>query len=261
MTTAAGPLALVTPVVMAPAIVTPVAYLISAVLAVVGCAVACTGARRAPGPWAYAVARVLGVLLAADAVSFVVAIVVNGTFSAKASLPLPLCDMAVLVAAAACWWRSPVLVELTYFWGLAGTLQGAITPDLNAGFPHLVFFQYVVGHFGIVMAALLLVVGLRIPARPGAVRRIYGITAAYTAFVGVVDWTTGANYMFLRQAPSNWTLLRILGPWPWYVLSAAGLAFVLIVALNSPFWWIRRSGTRSTSHTAGAHANSTETRA
>ncbi|MDA8379901.1 MAG: TIGR02206 family membrane protein [Actinomycetota bacterium] len=243
------------------AVVTPAAYLISAVLAVVGCAGVCIGARRAPGPWAHAVARVLGVLLAADAVSFVVAIVVGGTFSAKTSLPLPLCDMAVLVAAAACWWRSPVLVELTYFWGLAGTLQGAITPDLNAGFPHLVFFQYVVGHFGIVMAALLLVVGLRIPARPDAVRRIFGITAAYTALVGLVDWTTGANYMFLRRPPSNWTLLRLLGPWPWYVVSAAAVAFVLIVALNSPFWWIRRRGSQTTTPATGAHAAGTGTKA
>ena len=95
----------------------------------------------------------------ADAVSYSVGLVVQGTWSPKTSLPLALCDVGVLVAAAACWWETALLVELTYFWGLAGTLQAVITPDLNVGFPHLVFFQYVVGHVGIVVAALFLVVG------------------------------------------------------------------------------------------------------
>jgi hypothetical integral membrane protein (TIGR02206 family) len=144
------------------------------------------------------------------------------------------------VAAAACWTRVAVLVELTYFWGLAGTLQAVITPDLNAGFPHLVFFQYMVGHLGIVVAALYLVVGLRITPRPGAVLRVFAITLGYTAFVGLVDGLTGANYMFLRAPPGEWTLLKVLGPWPWYIGSAAGVALVLLLALDAPFWASRR---------------------
>jgi hypothetical integral membrane protein (TIGR02206 family) len=165
---------------------------------------------------------------------------VAGTFSAKTSLPLALCDMAALVAAAACWFRIPVLVELTYFWGLAGTLQAVITPDLNSGFPHLVFFQYMVGHIGIVLAAVFLVVGLRIAPRPGAVLRVFAITLGYTAFVGLVDGLTGANYMFLRSPPGEWTILRLLGPWPWYIGSAAGVALVLLLVLDAPFWRRRR---------------------
>ncbi len=105
--------------------------------------------------------------------SYSVGLAVQGTWSPKTSLPLALCDVGVLVAAAACWWRVTLLVELTYFWGLAGTLQAVITPDLNVGFPHLVFFQYLVGHVGIVAAALFLVVGMRIvPRRRSVVRRL-----------------------------------------------------------------------------------------
>lgn len=185
-------------------------------------------------------ARVVGAVLLADAVSFIWAVVVDGTFSWRGSLPLALCNCAALVAAAACWWRVPVLVELTYFWGLAGTLQAVITPDLNSGFPHLVFFQYMAGHLGIVAAALFLVVGMGIVPRPHAAPRVFAITLTYTAFVGLIDGVTGANYMFLRQPPSNWTLLKVLGPWPWYTFSAAGVALVLIVLLDMPFWHSRR---------------------
>ncbi len=36
----------------------------------------------------------------------------------------------------------------------------------------------------------------------------FAITLAYTAFVGLVDACSGANYMFLRRPPGNWTLLQ-----------------------------------------------------
>lgn len=222
------------------AIVTPTAYVVTVVVAVVLGLGVCVAAVGDGGRWRVAAAFVIGLLLFADAVSFIVALAVAGTFSAKTSLPLALCDMAALVAAAACWTRLMVLVELTYFWGLAGTLQAVITPDLNVGFPHLVFFQYMIGHLGIVVAAFFLVIGLGLRPRPGAVVRVFLITLAYTAFVGVVDALTGANYMFLRAPPGEWTLLRVLGPWPWYIGSAAGVALVLLVALDAPFWPGRR---------------------
>jgi len=218
------------------ATVTPITYWTVVALAGLGCAALCATARRHPGRWRVTVARVIGVALAADAVSYTLSLVVGGTWSAKTSLPLALCNAIVVVAAVACWWRVPLLVELTYFCGLAGTLQALLTPDLSTGFPHLVFFEYLVGHVGIVVAALFLVVGMGRHPRPGSVPRVFAIVAAYTALVGLVDATTGANYMFLRRPPGEWTLLRLLGPWPWYVVSAAAVALVLLVLLDLPFW-------------------------
>src|SRR5579872_4116294 len=213
--------ALTAPALMA--VVTPVAYGAAVALAAVAGVAACAGGRRRPGPWRQWVARLLGAALLGDAVSYVLALVVAGTFSARTDLPLALCNVAVLVAAAACFWRLPVLVELTWFWGLAGTLQAVITPDLDVGFPHLVFFQYMVGHLGIVLAAVFLVIGMDIRPRPGAVGRVLAVTALYTGLVGLVDGVSGANYMFLRSPPANWTLLRVLGSWPWYTVSGAAV--------------------------------------
>lgn len=217
------------------AVVTPAAYWPCVLVAFGACVGLCLLARRRPGPWTEAVARVIGLLLAADVVTYSLGLAVAGTWSARTSLPLALCDVAVVVAAVACWWHVPVLIELTYFWGLAGTLQAVVTPDLNVGFPHLVFFEYVVGHVGIVAAALFLVVGLRIEPRPGAVGRVFLISVAYTASVGAVDAVTDANYMFLRRPPGEWTLLRLMGPWPWYVLTAAAVALGLFTLLDLPF--------------------------
>ena len=221
-------------------LVTPMPYLGAVLLAVALGVALCVGARLKPGRWTLVAARLIALVLLADAISFVVTELWAGTWSPKTDLPFALCDIAILVAAAACWWQRPLLVELTYFWGLAGTLQAVVTPDLNAGFPHLVFFQYLLGHLGIVLAALYLVIGLRIAPRPGSVMTTFAITLAYTAFVGVVDALVGANYMFLRRPPGNWTLLRVLGPWPWYIASSAGVALALLVTLDLPFWLGRR---------------------
>jgi hypothetical integral membrane protein (TIGR02206 family) len=214
----------------------PVAYGVTVGVAAVLCTLACAAARIRPGPWRRWVAGAVGTVLFADLVSYIVTETVDGTWSFKTSLPLPLCDVGVLVAAVACLWNVPLLVELTYFWGIAGTLQAVAFPDLSSSFPHLVWFQYTAGHLGIVFAALFLVIGLRHKPRPWAIVRVFAITIAYSAFVGFVDWQTGANYMFLRQPPSEWTLLKVLGPWPWYIFSAAGVAFVLITLLDMPFW-------------------------
>lgn len=223
------------------AVVSPGAYWTAVAVAAAGCALLCSEARRRPGPWTKTAARALGALLFVDAVVYTTGKSLSG-WSPSTSLPLALCDVAALVAAAACWWPRPILVELTYFWGLAGTLQAVATPDVTATFPHLAFIEYVVGHVAIVVAALFLVVGLRHSPRPGAVPRVFAITAAYTAFVGIVDATTGADYMFLRRPPSEWTLLKVLGPWPWYIVSAAGLAVLLLLLLDAPFWAARHRG-------------------
>jgi hypothetical integral membrane protein (TIGR02206 family) len=161
---------------------------------------------------------------------------VTGRWSVQASLPLALCDVALVVAAIACWspeWDLPV--ELTYFWGLAGTLQAVVTPDLSAEFPRAEFFEFVVGHLGIVIAALFLVVGLRRRPRPGSVRRVFAITAAYTVFVGFFDWLSHSNYMYLAARPAHFSLLSLMGPWPWYLASGTAVAVLLLLILDEPF--------------------------
>jgi hypothetical integral membrane protein (TIGR02206 family) len=185
--------------------------------------------------------RVLAVVLAADALVFVVRQIVGGNWSVRNSLPLALCDVALVVAAFACWWPSWFLcVELTYFWGLAGTLQAVLTPDLHVGFPSLEFVQFVVGHLGIVLAALYLVVGLGIIPRQGAAVRVFAITVAYAMVIGAFNWFTGSNYMYLAAPPENPSLLSMLGPWPWYLFSATGVAIVLFAVLDAPFRPTRR---------------------
>ena len=190
-------------------------------------------ARKRPGEWL----KVLAVVLVVDEVSWWVYLLFGGVPGSRfaQSLPLQLCDVAILVTAAALWIRNRLAVEVSYFWGLAGTIQALFTPDVPQHFPSYPYFQYYIAHGGVVAASLILVVGMRLHPRPWAVVRVAGLTIAYAALVGITDAVTGANYMYLRSKPPSPTLLDVLGPWPVYIFSATLIAFVLFAILDAPF--------------------------
>jgi hypothetical integral membrane protein (TIGR02206 family) len=188
------------------------------------------------------ICRALAVVLVVDEVSWWVFVATGGVPGAQLAqaLPLQLCDITTLIAALALWFRRPLLVELTYFWGLAGSFQGLLTPDLPQHFPSYPYVQYYVAHGGIVAAALLLVVGLRVHPRPFAVAWVGLLALMYAALLGLVDAATGANYMYLGSKPAAPTLLDLMGPWPWYLLGAAALGVLFLAILDAPFYVGRR---------------------
>ncbi len=202
-----------------------------------------TAARLRPGPWTDAAARILaGVLVGAEVGWWIYLVATHANRGELAyALPLQLCDAAIFVSAFALWTRRQLLVEITYFWGLAGTIQAIFTPDLPQHFPSFPFIQYYVAHGGVVAAALLLVVGLGQWPRRQALLWVAAITVGYAAFVGLLDALTGADYLYLRAKPTSATLLDVMGPWPWYIGWAALVGMALFVILDAPFRVLRRT--------------------
>ena len=217
-------------------------HLIPLALLVIAATTLCMAARLAPGRWTGVVAAIIAVAIVITTLSWQPYVLVNKSWSAALSLPVQLCDVGGFVAAAALLWRRAVLVELAYFWGLGGTVQALLTPDLPQHFPSYPYFQYYIAHGGVVAAALVLVVGLRI--FPEHLARVIGFTIGYTALVGLIDAVTGANYMYLRAKPPTPTLLDVLGPWPVYILAATAIALGLFALLDAPFRF-RRGGFRT----------------
>src|SRR5579864_290978 len=139
------------------------------------------------------------------------------------------------VVAAALWWRTRFAFEVSYFWGLGGTLPGLFTPDVPGHFPEPVYFQYYAEHGLLVLGAFYLVVALRMRPAQRAVLRVSIATAIYATAVGVVDYLTGGNYLFLRNLPPTRTLLDYMGPWPWYIVTLTVLAIGVFSLLYMPF--------------------------
>jgi len=202
-------------------------------------AITSAAVRLHPGPWLPLFTRMLAVLLvASEAIWWLYAAVHH--LPLAVALPLQLCDLAPLVAALALWWRWPLAAEIAYFWGLAGSTQALLTPDLPDRFPSFLFLQYIAEHGLTVVAALLLPIGLGLHPRPGALLRVTLATAGLVVIAGIADLLTGGDYMFLARPPASPTLLSLLGPWPWYLAGAAVVALVLVALLELPFRWQRR---------------------
>ena len=119
--------------------------------------------------------------------------------------------------------------ELGYFWGLGGTLQGLITPDIAYDFPDPQFIFFAINHAGIITALLYLTFTGQRP-RLVSLPRVAAATILYALVAGLADYLLGTDYGFLAAKPRNPSLLDFLAPWPWYIpeLVLIGLASLLI---------------------------------
>ncbi len=151
-------------------------------------------------------------------------------------LPLQLCDWAMIVIIVALWTGNRRWLEVAYFWGIGGTLQAIITPNLQFGFPDLRFISFFVAHSGIIIGIvfLMLIYGFR-PRAIGIVRT-FAWTEVYFVVAFTADLLTGENYGFFLHKPEAASLLSFLSGWrPLYLLEFHVLAFVFFTLLYAPF--------------------------
>ena len=160
-------------------------------------------------------------------------------------IPFHLCDIAAITGGLALLTRRPLLASLTYFWGLAATIQALLTPAVTVGFPSLPFLMFFVQHFAIVCTALYLpiVQGWR-PKIPfwRSPLEVYGWTLAYLAFAMNVNKLLHTNFGFAARKPDNPSLIDVLGPWPIYLVWMSLIALVLFLLLALPFIRSRSAG-------------------
>ncbi len=209
------------------------AHLAALAVLVAGCFAAVAAPRRWPGDWIrWASWALAGVVLAGWAGDYVAEVVV-GTWSLRFSLPLQLTDAVSLAAIVALLTRRQLFVELLYFWAFSASLQAALTPDVSNSFPSVFYFTYFAYHVGSLTAACLLVFGCGLYPRRGAIWRVFGLTLAWTAVAAVGDLATGGNYMYLSSKPIHNSLLNVMGPWPWYIVTGAAVALMLFALLEA----------------------------
>lgn len=163
-------------------------------------------------------------------------------------LPLHLCDLASFAGAIALIWRHQLAAELAYFWAMAGTLNGLITPAIANGFPHPVFIAFFMLHGTVVVAAVYLIGGLRLWPGPGAIWRVFLASLAYLMAIATINSLLRTNFAFVCRKPDTPSLMDVMGPWPWYVLWLIPLGLVLYTIFYFPFWLARRKGWDSPPH-------------
>lgn len=160
----------------------------------------------------------------------------TGQWSLRTMLPLHLCSASAVLSTVMLITRSYALYEVLYFLGIGGSLQALLTPDLmQYGFPHFRFFQTFLTHGALVTAPVYMTVveGYR-PTRRSVGRVLIGANLSIIP-VGIVNRVLGSNYLFIARKPDMPTLLDVLGPWPWYILSMQALGVGMVLVLYLPF--------------------------
>ena len=158
--------------------------------------------------------RGLAVLVVTNGVSAWIFTAVQGT----ARIPLQLCDLALLMVVWALWSLQPAVTELAYFWGLGGSLQAILTPDLHDPFPSFGWAQFFFTHGSIVLSVVYLAVTGRVRPSAQSTWRAWGWLNGYALVAGLANWMFGTNFGYLAHKPSQPSLLDFFGPWPYYIV-------------------------------------------
>lgn len=149
-------------------------------------------------------------------------------------LPLHICGMAAFALVVLLLLRKRIAFDVVYFWGLAGTANALLTPQLEAGFPDYRFFQFFIAHGGIVAGALFAVWGLGMRPTFASLLRAYGLLALLFVLLLAVNPLLDSNYMFLRRPPDAASPF-FFAPWPYYIPILAAVGFAFFCLLLAPF--------------------------
>jgi hypothetical integral membrane protein (TIGR02206 family) len=149
-------------------------------------------------------------------------------------LPLELCDISLWLVILALLTLKPAIFDVTYYFALAGASMSLLTPNMSE--PSLFLsVQYFADHGLLVASVLYLVWSGQARPRPGSVGKAMLVVNILAALIGAFDFIFKTDYMFLRAKPETVSLLTFLGPWPWYIVAAEGVAFILFLLLYLPF--------------------------
>lgn len=174
---------------------------------------------------------IIGLLLIISRISLDIWYIFTNQWSVQYALPLELCSIASILAAIMLFTRSKLLFEIIFFIGIGGAIQALLTPDLHFGFPQFRFWQFFMDHTLLILAPLLLIWLYQYQLTWRSVFKAF-LAINLTAFiVFILNLKLNANYMFLRTKPSGGSLLDLLGPYPYYIISLEFVAFAVFCIL------------------------------
>jgi uncharacterized membrane protein YwaF len=202
----------------------------------------------------------IALILAINFISYGVRACLSGTLQWQQALPFQLCDWTMIGVIVACLTiggttavssnsreqqdgTAPVpplrrsrLLEVIYFWGIGGSLQAVLTPNLQFGFPDYRFLTFFVDHCAIVVGVTYLMLTRRFRPTVGSIWRTWLWSIAYLLVTLLVDEITGVNYGFLLHKPEAFSILSYLSDSrPMYILQLNVLALAFFALLYAPF--------------------------
>jgi hypothetical integral membrane protein (TIGR02206 family) len=178
----------------------------------------------------------LSAVLVVNYVVFMCLVRQFGAVSWQQILPLQLCDWGMVVVIVAMLTGNQRWFEVAYFWGIGGTLQAVLTPNLRFAFPDFRFISFFVSHCGIIVGVVFLMLVHRYRPYPMSIVRVFLWTELYFVITMIADAYTGYNYGFLLHKPEAFSILSFLSDSrPLYLVQMHGVALLFFIILYLPF--------------------------
>jgi len=179
---------------------------------------------------------VLSGVLVLNYVVYLIFIRSRGIVAWQQMLPMQLCDWGMVVVMVAMWTGNQRWFEVAYFWGIGGTLQAVLTPNLRFGFPDWRFISFFTSHCGIIIGVVFLMLIRRYRPYPMSIVRVFLWSEFYFVVTLIADELTGFNYGFLLHKPEAFSILSFLSDSRlFYLLELHGVALLFFLGLYAPF--------------------------
>jgi hypothetical integral membrane protein (TIGR02206 family) len=182
------------------------------------------------------IARLFAGLLLFNYVGYEIYLAITAGLAWQKALPFQLCDWAMIAIIVALLTGRERWLEVAYFWGIGGTLQAILTPDLKYAFPDIRFLTFFIAHSGIVVAIAFMMILKKFRPHWSSILRTFAWSELYFILAITVDLITGENYGYLLHKPAAASLLDVLSDHRVvYILQLHLLALLFFGALYVPF--------------------------
>jgi len=196
--------------------------------------------------WINIFSQSLGILLIGNEVGWVIYKLSLGHTYWAEFMPFELCTInAYLLCILLISRPSYAIFEVVYFWAMAGTVQGLVTPRLFAGYPHYLFFEYFITHTGVILAVLVLIFHYKWELTWRSLWRAF-LWLQVPALINLVfDFTFEVNYMFMRELPKVPSVMDYFGQWPWYIFACEAFGLASFIFYLLPFLLLKKIGSEA----------------
>src|SRR5215813_7360366 len=133
----------------------------------------------------------LSAVLILNYLAFLIFIRSRGIADWRQMLPMQMCDWGMVVVIVAMWTGSQRWFEVAYFWGIGGTLQAVLTPNLRYGFPDWRFISFFTSHCVIIIGVVFLMLTRRYRPDPMSIVRVFLWSEFYFLVTYITDKLTG----------------------------------------------------------------------
>jgi len=182
------------------------------------------------------IGRLLAALLLINYLGYEIYLGLTRGLSLEKALPFQLCDWAMVAIIVALLTGRERWLEVAYFWGIGGTAQAILTPDLKYAFPDIRFLTFFIAHSGIVVAIAFMMIMKKFRPHWISIVRTFAWSELYFILAITVDLLTGENYGYLLHKPAAASLLDALSDHRVvYILQMHLLALIFFFVLYLPF--------------------------